>query len=215
MPLPMVHLSIAHHLVEAYAYPSCPALYLGSIAPDAIHVRAGTGRADKLAVHLVGQDGIDLDRVRALVARDGPADGLLTGYAAHVLTDVYWREAFILSFRAEHEERLSRGEMAVAELRGLYYDECDKVDLELYDRAPWRPRVWELLRSAHARDLDGLLAGAALAADEIERWRDRVLSWFEINRHKADYTPQYLTLERVLAFIDEASARVHKQLAFA
>jgi hypothetical protein len=240
----MVHLSIAHHLVKAYGYPSCPAFYLGSIAPDAIHMRAGTDRADKLAVHLVGRDGIDLDRVQALVqrdsverdgverdavardgiardsvARDGPGDGLTTGYAAHVLTDGYWRETVLLPFRAQHEERLSRGEMAVSDLRTLYYDECDKIDLDLYGRAPWRPQVWELLRSARARDLDGLhagaaLTGAALAADEIERWRDRVLPWFETNRHKADYTPRYLTLDQVLAFVDDAAARVHAQLAF-
>jgi hypothetical protein len=229
----MVHLSIAHRLARAYGYSSSPAFYLGSIAPDAIHMRAGTGRADKLAVHLVGQDGIDLDRVQALVARDGPGDGLATGYAAHVLTDAYWRETVILPFRARHEERLSRGEMAVDDLRALYYDECDQVDIELYDRAPWRPQVWELLRSARARDMDGLLVGAALpgaalpgaalpgaalasaalAAHEIERWRDRVLPWFEINRHKADYAPRYLTLERVLAFIDEATTRVRAQLA--
>ncbi len=220
MPLPMIHLSIAHHLVETYGYLSCPAFYLGSIAPDAIHIRAGTGRADKLAVHFIGQDGIDLDRVQALIARDRLGDGLTTGYAAHVLTDVYWRETVILPFRAQHEERLSRGEMAVDDLRTLYYDECDKVDLDLYDREPWRPQVWELLRSARARDLGGLLAGVGLSgvdlsAHEIERWRDRVLLWFEINRHKADYTLQYLTLERVLAFIDEATTRVHEQLALA
>jgi hypothetical protein len=220
MPLPMVHLSVARRLVERYGSPSSPAFYLGSIAPDAIHKRAGTGRADKFDVHLVGKDGLDRDRLRALLSRsargaDGKAGDLAVGYAAdmaagyvgHVLTDVFWREDLVLPFRARHEERLLRNEMSVAELRALYYAECDKVDLELYDRQPWRPEVWDLLRAAQARDLEGLLS-----ADEIAGWRDRVLSWFDANRHKANYTLQFLTLDRALTFVADAATYVHEQL---
>jgi hypothetical protein len=215
MPLPMVHLSIAHQLVERYGYPSSPAFYLGSVAPDAIHKRPNTDRGNKLAVHLVGEGGLDEGRLCALLSRRGQGTDdaasiadMAAGYAAHVLTDVYWREDLILPFRARHEERLLRAQMSVDELRALYYAECDKVDLELYDRQPWRPQVWALLRAARARDVDGLLS-----ADEIAGWQDRVLSWFEANRHKAGYTLQYLTLERVLAFIDDTAARVHERLA--
>lgn len=129
------------------------------------------------------------------------------GYAGHILTDVCWREDLLLPFRGQFEDRLQRNEMPVAELRALYYNECDKLDLDLYDRQSWRLEVWTLLRTACAVDLDGLLS-----ADEIAGWRDRVLAWFEDNRDKALYTPQYLTLERVLAFVDDAAARVHYQL---
>ena len=212
MPLPMVHLSVAHRLVERYGYPPSPALYLGSIAPDAIHQRTGTDRRDKLSVHLTGKDGLDEARLRAFLAQQGRAEGdaadIAIGYVGHILTDVYWRADVLLPWRSQFEERLQRNEMQVAELRALYYDECDRVDLDLYDRQPWRPEVWALLRAARARDLDGLLS-----ADEIAGWRDRVLAWFDDHRDKALYTPQYLTLERVLAFVDDAAAHVHEQLA--
>ena len=79
---------------------------------------------------------------------------------------------------------------------------------QLYDRQPWRPEVWALLRAAQACDLEGLLT-----AEEIGGWRDRVLSWFDANRHKAGYTSQYLTLDRALSFIDDAAAHVHEQYA--
>jgi hypothetical protein len=219
MPLPMVHLSVAHRLVERYGYPSSPAFYLGSIAPDAIHKRPDTERPDKLDVHLIGQEGLDEGRLRAFLAEQGRSTGdaagmalgyaadIATGYVGHILTDVYWRENLLLPFRGQFEERLQRNEMPVAELRALYYSECDRVDLDLYDQQPWRPEVWALLRVAPARNLDGLLS-----AGEIAGWRDRVLSWFDDNRDKALYTPQYLTLERVLAFVDGAAARVHEQL---
>jgi hypothetical protein len=130
------------------------------------------------------------------------------GYAAHILTDVYWRADVLLPFRAPFEERLCRKEMPVAELRALYYSECDKVDIELYDRQPWRPEVWALLRAAQAQDLHGLLS-----ADEIAGWRDRVLTWFDAHRHRADYTLQHLSYDRALSFIDSAAARVHERLA--
>ena len=220
MPLPMVHLSVAHRLVERYGCLPSPALYLGSIAPDAIHKRSDTDRQDKLSVHLVGKDGLDEARLRAFLAQQSRAEGdaadvavgyatdIAIGYVGHILTDVYWRADVLLPWRAQFEERLQRNEMPVAELRALYYNECDKVDLDLYDQQPWRPEVWALLRAARARDLDGLLS-----ADEIAGWRDRVLAWFDDNRHKALYTAQYLTLERVLAFVDDAAARVHERLA--
>ena len=58
MPLPMVHLSVAHLLIRDHGYPASPAFYLGSIAPDAIHARPGTESRDKRRVHLVGEGGL-------------------------------------------------------------------------------------------------------------------------------------------------------------
>ena len=96
MPLPMVHLSIAHCMVQEYGYPASPAFYLGNIAPDAIHMRPGTDGKDKQTVHLVDQDGLRWGPLRALLAQGG---SLATGYVVHVLTDQAWRAEIILPFR--------------------------------------------------------------------------------------------------------------------
>jgi hypothetical protein len=208
----MVHLSVAHCLVQDHGYPDSPAFYLGSIAPDAIHMRPGTGQDDKHAVHMLDKSGPRLDWVRALLAEARPAESadlraLIAGYAAHVLTDVAWRAEIILPFRRPRVER-----MPYPELRALYYNETDKLDIDLYDEQPWRPAVWEKLRAARAEDVE--LGGATLlTAGEIDAWRVRTLGWFEMHRDKADYEPQYITRELVWSFIPHAAAQVAAQLA--
>jgi hypothetical protein len=205
MALPMVHLSVAHQLVCAYGYRPAPAFYLGSIAPDAIHMRPGTDREDKWAVHLSLDGAIDVARVQQLMAecwRASADTAFAEGYCVHLLTDRYWRDEVVWPLLA----RL--GNMSRQEQRILYYAECDKIDLELYDRQPWREDVWALLQRAEAGDFVGLLA-----QQEIEMWRDRVLGWFEENRNKGDYSSHHLTREMALGFIRDASSRASEQMA--
>jgi hypothetical protein len=213
----MVHLSVAHCLVQDHGYPDSPAFYLGSIAPDAIHMRPGTDQKDKHAVHMVDGSGPRLDRVRALLVEKRPGEpaelrALIAGYAAHVLTDAAWRAEIILPFRQPRVER-----MPYQALRTLYYSETDKLDLDLYDEQPWRPAVWEKLRVARAEDIE--LAGVTLlTGGEIDAWRVRTLGWFETRRGapyrgEAAYEPQYITRELVWPFIPRAAAQVAAQLA--
>lgn len=101
----MVHLAIAVHMHVPTGSIPTPAFLLGSIAPDAIHMRSNTGRADKQRVHLLATpDSAGHERVRALVARywaeeSGRAD-FAKGYAAHLLADRLWVQTVLTSFRA-------------------------------------------------------------------------------------------------------------------
>jgi hypothetical protein len=206
MALPMVHLSVAHHLVCSCGYRPIPAFYLGSIAPDAIHMRPGTGGEDKRAVHLAQDGSIDLGQVQQLITGCWQTSGdvaFAEGYCVHLLTDLYWADQFVRPLRTGLD-----GTLPERELRALYYDECDKIDLELYDQQPWRNDVWALLQSATASDFAGLLA-----QKEVEMWRDRVLRWFEENRHKGDYQCRHVTKAMVSGFVGDASARACKQMA--
>lgn len=207
MALPMVHLTVAHQLVCSCDVQPLPAFYLGSIAPDAIHMRPGTGGEDKRVVHLYQDRSLDLGRVGELftarwkVSRD---KAFAEGYCVHLLTDYYWVREVVLPLQAELGGQM---QMPRHELRTLYYNECDKIDLDLYDQQPWREDVWALLRSAQVSDFRGLLSQG-----EIVKWRDRVLSWFDANRDKGNYTCQHLTEERVFNFIADASTRACDQI---
>jgi hypothetical protein len=205
MALPLVHLSVAYQMVWSCEYRPVPAFYLGSIAPDAIHMRPGTGRKDKREVHL-SQDGpIDLDRVRQFIVECWQTyedSAFAEGYCVHLLTDHYWADGFVRPLQTRLGDTLPRDE-----LRTLYYDECDKIDLELYDQQPWRDDVWKLLESAKAVDLQGFLT-----QQEVEMWRNRVLHWYDKNRHKGDYQSRLFTQEAVLDFIGNASVRACEQM---
>ncbi|MBN1579870.1 MAG: hypothetical protein JXA89_04145 [Anaerolineae bacterium] len=205
MALPMVHLAVAHALVVICGYKSSPAFYLGSIAPDAIHMRSDIAIGDKQMVHLHKDGATDLERLQQLVTvhLQGSGDAAFAeGYCVHLLTDHYWFGEFVGPWRTRLGDNIPRHER-----RTLYYNECDKIDLDLYDQLPWRQDVWDLLQSAQADDFEGLLL-----QNEIELWRDRVLHWYDDNRHKQTYQPLYLTLEMALGFIGDASAAVCEQM---
>lgn len=169
MPLPMVHLSVAmeiHNILEMD--PDCVFL-LGSIAPDAIHMRPGASPTDKQRVHLFDGGDPENERVRALLFEYGAKAGLkfAAGYAAHLLTDRLWEQALGLPFRdsfpAEFDPKVRRT---------IYYQETDQIDFDLYHQAPWRGEVWAKLKSCEPRDFAGLLS-----AQEITAWRERNLNW--------------------------------------
>jgi hypothetical protein len=201
----MVHLAAALRVCDALGREPSPEFLLGSLAPDAIHMRPGTGREDKSRVHLhraIEADGLPAVRrlYDTLCGEQPDACDLALGYAVHLLTDVLWVEGVFMPFRAAL--MLPRDEE-----RALYYRETDEVDRLLYVKSPWRPGVWRALAVARPADLPELLT-----AGEIDRWRNRTLSWFDA-LPAASVPPRYLTCERIEGFICEAATAIAAQVA--
>ncbi|HTX90636.1 MAG TPA: zinc dependent phospholipase C family protein [Anaerolineales bacterium] len=202
MPLPMVHLAIAVRLADSFPAAGEPDFLLGSLAPDAIHMRAGARPADKDACHLRGVEGLpDLDRIRSLLAegdrRSGPLADFTAGYAAHLIADRLW---MVLVY-SEFKRKLER--LDPEAMRKLYYLETDQVDFDIYRRADWRPRVWEGLARVSAPEFSPLLG-----AGEIAAWRDHTLHWFDETMQEPGIVPQYLTDALTEDFVGQAAGSV-------
>ena len=205
MPLPMVHLAIAVLAHEMSGRPLTPEFVLGSLAPDAIHMRPGTNREDKTRVHMdiwqLSEPDVH-ERIQNLVDQHCSGKNgqgiFVEGYAAHVMTDYWWLQGIARPFFEQfapdtpHEER-----------RDWYYRETDQVDFNLYHRAPWRLAVWGLLASACAPEFSPYLT-----ADEIDRWRQRTLNWFEKLKQEPGIVPQIITDEVVGEFIQVTAQRI-------
>lgn len=210
MPSQMVHLAVAVKLYEYDKEEPGPSFLLGSVAPDAIHMRPGSNREDKKRTHLgIIQSGVDADGiipgfVRPYFEAESTEDVRQTilGYAAHLLTDYYWLQTLNREYVDAVAPRLSK-----EEIRTLYYRETDKNEFRLYREAPWRPRIWDSLRAARALDV-----APYLTAEEISLWRERVLTWPEVNQEQ-DVVPEYFTPVKIERFINEAAAYVKHQLA--
>ena len=201
----MVHLAIAVQMHVPTGSIPTPAFLLGSIAPDAIHMRSNTGRGDKQRVHLLATpDSAGHKRVHALVARywaeeSGRAD-FAEGYAAHLLADRLWVQTVLTSFRGSIPPGLS-----FEEQRSLYYRETDQVDFDLYHQMPWRSEVWAKLAAASPEDFASLLT-----AEEIRQWRDRTLHWYGGLKEEPGIEPTYITGEDVQGFIGQAAEMIVK-----
>ncbi len=207
MPLPMVHLAVAVRICEIKGTVPSPDFLLGSIAPDAIHKRPGTGRDDKQRVHLnaIGPDP-DHERIRTLLVRHwkegSGASDFCEGYAIHLLTDRLWAGTVIAPFRERAPRDLSR-----QDLRTLYYQETDQIDFNLYHHMPWRAEVWKKLALAEPVPFEPLLT-----AGEIGLWRDRTLDWFETLKEEPKIEPVHVTDADVRAFIEQAATAIHSRI---
>ncbi len=203
MPLPMVHLAIAVGLYAQQQKPLSPEFVLGSLAPDAIHMREGWTRADKKVTHLgLPDDYPDWSRMQPILAaakESTPARiGLTAGYIAHLLTDQYWIESVVIPTRELVPPHLSQEER-----RALYYQETDQVDFNFYHHAPWRRDVWNGLAKAVAMDFPPLLHAA-----EIDGWRQRTLRWFDDETKEPGKEPVYYTDALVADFVERATVVV-------
>ena len=210
MPLPMVHLAIAYQVHQHANLALTPGFVLGSLSPDAIHMRPNTDRSDKDRVHL-GVTALSepeaLARIRSLLDESQQAgngfDPFAQGYAGHLITDYLWLQDIGKPFFQQIPETASPEER-----RAWYYRETDQVDFNLYNHAPWRASVWELLASA-----DALEFPPHLSAGEIDQWRLRTLIWFHKTKQEPGIVPEIITDRVVADFIADAARRVQSMIS--
>lgn len=89
--------------------------------------------------------------------------------------------------------------------RALYYLETDQIDFDLFHQMPWRKAVWSMLATTQPADFAGLLS-----AEEITRWRDRTLNWFEKLKIEPGIVPVHITYSDVQVFINQAAGETLK-----
>jgi len=204
MPLPMVHLAIAVRLFERNSHVPPPPFLLGSLAPDAIHMRPHFTRADKDLTHL-GKPSTthDEEPLKILVQRADVTDqtqrAFLVGYVAHILADRRWAATVIPHFSQGLPASVSADQW-----RTVYYQETDQIDFNVYHHAPWRPRMWTALAAATPLPVEPLLT-----AGEIGQWRDRTLVWFDHVKEEPRIIPTYITDTMVATFIEETVVALH------
>lgn len=202
MPLKMVHLAVAVKMCALEGSTPAPDFLLGSIAPDAIHMRDGSRPDDKQRTHFSEIPDLQHDRLRELLASSGSPRlsplGFTEGYVAHVLTDHLWGETIGILFRNKVSPDLIPQERA-----SLYDRETDQIDIDLYRQAPWRTEVWLKLASTQPKDF-----GTLLTAEEIAKWRDRALAWYEDPAHEPKIKPIHITGEDISGFIVQAAEKI-------
>ncbi|NUU79854.1 hypothetical protein [Paenibacillus xylanilyticus] len=213
MPLPMVHLHVAVLFANA-----CPehvergSFYLGNIAPDSIHMREGTTREDKEYTHFNPKGDENyvarLQEVYSTYMEQRSDEGwkwFVRGYFMHVLTDYFW----FRSLYPEFVERVTRTDdnngvkRTKDELGRLYYQETDQIDFNLYHHAGWSGDVWRLLKCTPSYDVVG-----RLTAEEILRWRDRTVSFFNEQANEPGIVPAYMTDDMVSSFVTDTVQRL-------
>jgi len=93
------------------------------------------------------------------------------------------------------------------ERKRAYYSDTDSLDYELYKTCDWRCDVLGLLEKTRYSDIEGLLS-----EEEIEKWNNRVLNWFENGESKFMNETRYISMCELACFIKDTSDKIEKLL---
>ena len=191
MALLMVHLLAAQRWARTRSeFCDCPEFYLGTISPDAIHVRDHDDKSHKNEIHLNNWMSPHPDDVLSYWrAHHTPFD---IGYGIHVLTDAQW----VPRFRARVPEVLLPDGKVNTD---IYYNDTFVTDFGLY-------------RDCGGRELFGMVEQGRAPADhpllthyELDEWRKMMVDSYrgECPKHEP---VRYIGREYVERFLDDCQA---------
>ena len=217
MPLPMVHLSVAKKIIEAgFEIKDLSQFYLGSISPDAIHMRENADRYAKKLTHLGNPSSVSmnftdesedeyvnlkLDFVKT--NKNKVNIDFLWGYVIHILTDMYWSKMVHNKFTEEYKKDTA----PIQDERWAYYNDTDRLDQILFNECDWKNDIWHSLQNVEYFDLLDLLS-----AQEIKAWNERTLYWFDSGESQHKNPIKYITQADIENFISVCSETILKNI---
>ena len=210
----MVHLLLAEKIGQLAGKEPDAYFLLGSIAPDAIHMRPGSVRKDKHRTHFFSGKKWDaaeiqnhwncvLEKLNSDRNRSPQAQSFFAGYCIHTLLDMVW----IVEVFNVLEKTLRAGGMGFEYTRSKYYAETDACDVFLYQNTTWAKRVREKLAGVSSLELEGVLT-----AEEILKWKNVVLSKMERYETAAFQEPFYINPKNIEKILDDLAKKVYRLL---
>lgn len=218
-----VHLVIAREIIKQLPQGTIKdegLFYAGSIAPDAIHSRAGFVRADKKHTHLRDDildselekaDNLSLfhKRVTDFIFEHRDRENLLwdfyRGYVVHILTD----ELFVLTVRREFSEAMKQ--LGLIDRDQKYYEyiltDINRNDLFISANYKEKQEIKEKLRQVGPHYLEGYLS-----EEELRNSLNWAYHRYFCEEHIL-LEPVYMSHESILTFIDMATRNIIERLS--
>lgn len=196
MPSPIIHLEVIFNLCQRMNYPIIADLLLGSISPDAIHMRENQTWQDKSKTHFYETADHDFDEAiqEAKKVVICSSSEFKLGYLIHLYTDYLWRERIYTPFFLARKDVMIR-----EELHALYYKEMKAIDGHVLDCADWVNLVKFELSKVRISSCFPLLNH-----DEVQKWCDKVIEK-DLNTEVTDYELKVFFTEDIQLFINHCS----------
>lgn len=202
MPWPMVHLAISNIL---YAGNPTPSLLIGSISPDAIHMRGQVTKMEKGQTHLV-QNGklpskaLIMEALNKYLTQSLESEwkDFIIGYFTHIYTDMRWSDTIYTEFEQNYE-----GD----NIRGIYNQEMSQVEFELKRSIKNATELIRLLKLA-----EGHAIHPFVTKSEVSGYRDIKVEWIENTQNEPRIKPVYFESIKVHQFIVNTSLELEELL---
>ena len=211
MAFTMTHLIISYNTSGIFSdiITNLPPFYLGTIAPDAVHNRAGYVSDFKKASHLI----TGTEKWGMVTDNDGWKDNVISflhkhkdtehrdfilGYCSHILSDMYNNIKVWTPFRLKHDIELEKG------YGNIHHQESYKIDTELALMYENRGMFWHNLRKSNSIDFPDIIF-----ADEMDKQKSNILNLWYKDIERPDLSSNKIrTLKGELEFIKNATEYV-------
>ncbi len=217
MPYQMVHLCIAKKVLDLHPniIKNPPQYYLGSLAPDAVHFRAGFTPEDKKASHLC----VGSERWGEITNNDAWADNIIAllntnrgsenrdfiyGYCTHNIE--IWSP-----FKLKYYGSLLMSDYGTGYdgdgIKAFHAEDLD-ADLRVYHASDFRDEIWEHLSKSKGIELDGLVH-----ADELHKIRNHILYKQYKDRYIDEaFESSYIKYQDYLSFLENTVSYIADEL---
>jgi hypothetical protein len=208
MPFQMTHLHISKKIHQRFpeTIKNLPQFYLGTVAPDAVHYRAGYVSDYKKAAHLcVGDEPWGLltnndewiENVMKFLNENKNSENhdFIVGYICHILSDIYNNIAVWTPFRLSYPDEFKKG------YGGLYHQESKKVDTVLGLKKENKDDFLVHLAKAEPITLNDIIY-----AEEIEKHKENILyNLYRDKEHPDLSSNKLITIKSTMKFIEGAT----------
>ncbi len=176
MAQPMMHLLIADKIYtkKFSSIHSYGEFLLGSIAPDAVHVKANYTREIKDISHYGFNSKSPISYFDTFINEYNTVENkdFVVGYLVHLLSDMIWYHSIRVPFKEEFQRTPSQN-MSMNE---AYYADCEQIEqLMFFEKNA--PCIMEAINKCKAYSLEGLID-----AEDVRTWKEKLI--FDYNNKK-------------------------------
>lgn len=200
MPSSLFHLNVSKKIAEKYPKYDTPNFYIGTIAPDAIHVNGFAEKSIRWSAHKRAKD---LEEWKLNIIhfyeeeKNNFSQDYLLGYIVHVLTDIVVDQMF---YKEGIYENIIKSRANENEASKFF-----KNQIQVYENSQLNEEWWKdvknKLNSAQAYEINNI------HEKEIIGWKEKILKDYEMAQfEKCDYvTPKMLDecLNKVIVILKE------------
>lgn len=215
MPFTMTHLEIAKGIcAKTDMVKDRAQFYLGSIAPDAVHVRRNYETDMKKQSHFCFEDHIWGQIDDNIKWRDDIIDQLnlhkndenfdfYFGYFTHILADTLDNEKLHIPFKTKYN---AMG-LPVDKRGETFYNDKYQNNFKLYELCTWKEEAWDLLNNTPSIGVPNIIT-----AEELDIFKEDILTQYHKERPVFDSPVRFFTLQDNLDFIENSIDDIVKLL---
>ena len=205
MAQPMMHLLIADKIYKKFSsIHSYGEFLLGSIAPDAVHVKENYTREIKDISHYRFNSKSRISYFDTFINEyhtDENKD-FVVGYLVHLLSDMIWYHSIRVPFKKEFQKSPSQN-MSMNE---AYYADCEQIEQRMF----WEkdaPCIMEALNKSKAYSLEGLID-----AEDVRAWKEKLVFDYNNKKNILVHT-EYITEQNIRDYIVNCAGEITEYLS--